>query len=46
MGDNVSKILPLLVGDINLQEEFSKIYVNCNPEDNDSSTASSGRSNL
>ena len=46
MGDNESKILPLLIGDINLQEEYSKIYVNCNPEENDSSTATSGRSQL
>lgn len=32
MADFESKILPLLVGDINLEEEYTKIFINCNPD--------------
>ncbi|MAG24563.1 hypothetical protein CMI47_03190 [Candidatus Pacearchaeota archaeon] len=39
-------ILSSIVGSIVTNEEFSTIYVNCNPAENDSSTASSGRSGL
>jgi len=39
-------ILPPIVGSIVTEEEYSTIYVNCNPDAQGSSTATSGRSTL
>ena len=44
---NESKILPLLAaGSIKLKEEYSKIQVNCAPEDGKGSPTKSGLENL
>ena len=47
MAKKESQLLPLLAaGSIKFPEEYSKIQVNCNPEDEDGGSAAAGRSPL